>query len=252
MNILGIDTSTKKANVCIKKNNNIINKTIDNEITHSEKLLPLIDQTLKDSKLSLKEINYLACSIGPGSFTGIRIGIATIKAFAKVLDVPIFAVSSLDILAYTDIHESDDYIISIMDAKNFRIYYSVYKVNKLKYYGKLIPVLSTILDYSNDIIDDALDNINNIFLKEDLSTIPNLKIIGDCSEIYEEVFINKLDYLFKTISIHNANLSGESLINMLSNYIKLGFDDNHKKDYLTLDALYVRPSQAERAKNNEA
>ena len=125
MNILGIDTSTKKANVCIKKDKLIVDKNINNEITHSEKLLPLLDECLKESNCKLQDIDYLATSIGPGSFTGIRIGIATIKAIAKVLEVPIFAVPSLDMLAYTDKDDDANYAISIMDAKNNRIYYGV-------------------------------------------------------------------------------------------------------------------------------
>ena len=247
MNVLGIDTSTKKANVCISKENNIISKSIDNEITHSEKLLPLIDKTLKEAAISMQDINYLACSIGPGSFTGIRIGIATVKAFAKVLNVPIFAVSSLDVNAYTDTKNEADYVISIMDSKNSRIYYSVYKVN---YKGKL-KVLEPILNPSNDDIDIAFTNIKSCFSKKNISSISSLKIIGDCADTYKEQFVDNLDYLCNNISIYNNYISGETLVTIAKNYITTGYDNTYKKDYLTLDALYVRPSQAERAKNNE-
>ena len=248
MNILGIDTSTKQANVCIKKENEIFNKSIDNEITHSEKLLPLIDETLKEANLKLSDMTHLACSIGPGSFTGIRIGIATIKAFAKVLNAPIFSVSSLDILAYTNTDISSDYVISMLDAKNSRVYYSMYKVNKL---DNEVCVLEQLIDYSNDVIDIALEKISNVVLNLDITTQYSLKITGDCVSNYENICKEYLNSYFNNISIKTESLSANSLITMTENYIDNGYADKYMKDYLTLDAIYVRPSQAERAKNNE-
>ena len=90
MNILAIDTTTKKASVALKVQDKIIIKEIDNEITHSEKLLPLLDSVLKEANLMLKDIDLFVCVQGPGSFTGLRIGIATIKALAKVTQKPIY------------------------------------------------------------------------------------------------------------------------------------------------------------------
>ena len=84
MKILAIDTTTKKATVALNLDNKIIVKEVDNEITHSEKLLPLLDEVLNDSNTKLKDIDLFAITLGPGSFTGVRIGIATIKAIAKV------------------------------------------------------------------------------------------------------------------------------------------------------------------------
>ena len=251
MNILAIDTSTKKASVGLKINDFVTYKNIDNEITHSEKLLPLVDDTLNENNLKIKDIDYLACSIGPGSFTGIRIGIATVKAFAKVLNIPVFSASSLDILAYTNIDTSSDYIISVMDAKNSRIYYSIYKIEKDKYDKETIPVLNKIFDYSNDIIDVAIDNILKALSKENNSQELSLTIIGDCANNYKDLFVTSFKNNFNTININNSDLSCKPLIQMVENYTKLGINTQFEKDYLTLDAIYVRPSQAERAKNNE-
>ena len=249
MNILAIDTSTKSANVCLEHNNKITNKSIDNNITHSEKLLPLIDEVLKSSNASLNEIDYLACSLGPGSFTGIRIGISTIKAFAKTLNLPVFCVSSLDILAYTN--TKANYIISIMDAKNSRIYYCVYKIKNKEYDNFSIPYLEKLCDYSNDTIDIAIERISDIFVKENLKETDCINIIGDCAENYKENFITSLNIRFNQVNTYETNLSADILVSMLKNYINLGLDSNYKKNYLDLDAIYVRPSQAERAKNNE-
>ena len=89
MKILCIDTSSKLCGVAILDDTTLIKKIeLDNGLTHSESLMPLIDQILKECNLSLKDINLLVSDIGPGSFTGIRIGIATIKAFADSLNIP--------------------------------------------------------------------------------------------------------------------------------------------------------------------
>ena len=248
MNILGIDTSTKKTNVCIKKDDVVTSKNIDNEITHSEKLLPLIDESLKEASLKLSDMNLLACCIGPGSFTGIRIGIATVKAFAKVLNRNIFSASSLDIIAYTNISSTpSDYVLSIMDAKNSRIYYCLYKTKKIDD----IYVLEPLIDYSNDVMDAALEKISDALLNENLTSTTSLEVIGDCANMYKDLFVSKLDSICSDIVISNETISADTLITMAENYIKANYSNNMMKDYLTLDALYVRPSQAERAKNNE-
>ena len=84
MNILSIDTTTKVAGVSLQYNNEITKKSLSNEVTHSEKLLPLIDEILNENNISLKDIDMYACINGPGSFTGIRIGLSTLKAFSFV------------------------------------------------------------------------------------------------------------------------------------------------------------------------
>lgn len=251
MNILGIDTSSKKANVCIKTNNITLDKWIENEITHSEKLLPLIDNTFKEANITINDIDYLACTTGPGSFTGIRIGLSTIKAFAKVINKPIFAISSMDVLAYTHNEDTSNFCISVIDAKNSRIYYSVYKTDKILINNRSITFLERISDYANDTIDIALDNISNVLQNNNLSQNSSIKIIGDCLSIYEDILNNKFKNSCQQIHMYEEGISGLALVEMLENYRYLDYFEDFKKDYLTLDALYVRPSQAERAKSNE-
>ena len=82
MKILGIDTTTKSASCSVLNEDKYYTKAISNEITHSEKLLPIIHETLEESNLKIKDIELLLAINGPGSFTGIRIGLATVKALA--------------------------------------------------------------------------------------------------------------------------------------------------------------------------
>ena len=116
MKILSIDTSSKICSVSILEDTTVIlEKHTNDEKTHSQNLMPLIDELFKDTNLTLDNIDLLACSQGPGSFTGIRIGIATIKAFADAKNIPVVGVTSLESLAY-NITESG-LIVSLIDAK---------------------------------------------------------------------------------------------------------------------------------------
>ena len=97
--------------------------------------MPLIDELFKDTNLTLDNIDLLACSQGPGSFTGIRIGIATIKAFADAKNIPVVGVTSLESLAY-NITESG-LIVSLIDAKNENVYF-LYLVIMEQHIHKLV------------------------------------------------------------------------------------------------------------------
>ena len=136
----------------------IIELHSDDEKTHSQTLMPLIDEMFKKTDLSLKDIDMLACCVGPGSFTGVRIGISTAKAFADVYNFKTIGVSSLEGLAYNIkdeislLHTSSaaetgsspenskdckDYtsqnislvICSLIDAKNENVYYGLFDEN---------------------------------------------------------------------------------------------------------------------------
>ena len=131
MKILSIDTSSKICGVTISDNEKVlIHLSNDDEKTHSVKLMPMVDSAFKSTNLTLDDISLLAVCTGPGSFTGVRIGIATIKAFSDVKHIPIVGVSSLESLAYNVIEKISDLentlICSLIDAKNNNVYCGVY------------------------------------------------------------------------------------------------------------------------------
>lgn len=224
MNILAIDTTTKKANVGLKINDNITLNSIDNEITHSEKLLPLIDKTIKTSNSNLKDIECIACTTGPGSFTGIRIGLATAKALAKVIHSKLFAMDSLELLAYSGLKKAmskAQIIISLIDAKNTRAYCRIY-ANKDNI---LVPISEATNKYVNEIMKDVASKYSqqDILYILDSENLVNL--------------IESNNYIITSLDI-------ECLINKANNSTVF-------EDYLTLDATYVRNSEAERTKYGE-
>ncbi|MGN0468374.1 MAG: tRNA (adenosine(37)-N6)-threonylcarbamoyltransferase complex dimerization subunit type 1 TsaB [Acutalibacteraceae bacterium] len=128
MKILSVDTSAVCASVAITENDKIISLCSTNAgLTHSRTLLPMIDSVLKNSETKLSDIDALACSVGPGSFTGIRIGIAAIKGLADGLGKKCIAVSTLEALAYNLIGQ-DVIACSVMDARCSQVYCALFDI----------------------------------------------------------------------------------------------------------------------------
>lgn len=122
MKILGIDTSSMAASVAVIEDNKLICEyTINTKKTHSQKLMPMIENMLSLSDLNVREIDAIAVCEGPGSFTGLRIGMATAKAIAHVNDIPVIGVNSLEVLA-ANMNLCDKKICSILDAQRNQVY----------------------------------------------------------------------------------------------------------------------------------
>lgn len=127
MKILGIDTSSNASSVAVIEDNKLICEyTVNTKTTHSQKLMPMIENMLSMSEVNIKDIDAIAICIGPGSFTGLRIGMATAKAIAHVNNLPIIGVNSLEILA-SNMNLCDKKICSILDAQRNQVYTGKYK-----------------------------------------------------------------------------------------------------------------------------
>lgn len=164
MKILCIDTSSKLCSVAILENTTLINKLeLDNGLTHSETLMPLIKNLLESCNLSLTDIDLLVSDVGPGSFTGIRIGVATCKAFSDSLNIPCIGISSLEVLAYNI--KNDGIICSTIDCKNDNCYFALYKLQDGIYNVLEEPCAKS--------IDEVLD-----LLKKQYSD-KTIKFVGD-------------------------------------------------------------------------
>lgn len=127
MKILAIDTSAVTATVCVADENKTLGEiSYTTALTHSQTIMPMIDELLKGLNLTIKDIDAFACSNGPGSFTGLRIGIGTIKGLAFGADKEVVGVSTLEALSYNV--PFSDYIISpIMDARRNQVYNAFYR-----------------------------------------------------------------------------------------------------------------------------
>ena len=128
MKILGIDTSTLAASVAVLEDDKLICEyTINTKKTHSQKLMPMIENMLNLSDIEMKDIDVIGVCIGPGSFTGLRISMATAKAMSHVNDLPIVAVNSLEILG-ANMDLCNKKICSILDAQRNQVYTGKYVV----------------------------------------------------------------------------------------------------------------------------
>lgn len=219
MKILSISTSSSTASVAISENNICIKElNINNLKTHSETLIPLIEELLNNANTTLKDIQLIACDIGPGSFTGIRIGISTVKAFAESLNIPIIPVTSLEALAYNIENLNYNYICSLIDARNNQVYCGIFN----KYY-----------QLAENYIADDINNVLNI-----ISRYKNIIFIGDGAIIHKHL-LNIPDFKYDN-TIHAKSIG-------ICAYSKYKNNDILTPDMLS--PMYLRPSQAERMRN---
>ena len=126
MKILAIESSGLVASVAVTEDNVLLGEyTMNHKKTHSQTLLPMLDELAKMIELDLNTIDAIAVSMGPGSFTGLRIGSATAKGLGLALDKPIVPVPTVDALAY-NLWGTDKYICPLMDARRQQAYTGLY------------------------------------------------------------------------------------------------------------------------------
>ncbi|MCI8616696.1 MAG: tRNA (adenosine(37)-N6)-threonylcarbamoyltransferase complex dimerization subunit type 1 TsaB [Clostridia bacterium] len=177
MKILCIDTSSNLCSVAILEDTTLIKKLeLNNGLTHSETLMPLIKQLLEESNLTLKDIDLLVSDIGPGSFTGIRIGVSTCKAFSDSLNIPCIGISSLDVLAYNI--KNDGIICSTIDCKNANCYFALYECKNGAYFTLEEPCAKTVQEVS--------DLLNSKYSNEQIEFVGN-SITSNSTDYYLNV-----------------------------------------------------------------
>lgn len=229
MKILAIDTSGTNCSVSIIDDNTVLaDFTINNGTTHSQNLVPMIEQVEKFSNVQLSEIDAFACGVGPGSFTGLRIGIATIKGFALSLNKPILSVPSLLALAY-NVSNHDGLICSIIDARNDNVYAGIYRNDN----GSLI-----LLD---DYISDNIEVLINALKEYD----DNIIFVGDGADTYKQLLLERLQSDYSNISFAPQHLNCQYALSVARAAKDLA-NNNMFCDYNSLSPLYLKKSQAER------
>ena len=129
--ILNIETATKNCSVSLSYKGEIlaIKELNDGNYSHSENLHVFIEEVLRSKSKSFEEIDAIAVSKGPGSFTGLRIGVSTAKGLCFSLDKPLISISTLDSLANAIVVENDAIIVSLLDARRMEVYSAVYDGN---------------------------------------------------------------------------------------------------------------------------
>lgn len=226
MKILVLESSGLVASVALMEENSMICEfTMNHKKTHSQTLLPMVDEMMKITGFDKKELDAIAISKGPGSFTGLRIGSATAKGLAQALNIPVVSVSSLEGLA-ANLYGTTDLICPIMDARRSQVYAGIFQ-----YEGDRLAVRME---------DDALS-------VADLISILNEKgepviFLGDGVPVYEKLLKEGLKVPFRFAPSHMNRQRAGAVGVLAVQYYKEGRVESsreHKPEYL-------RKSQAER------
>lgn len=223
MKILAIDSSAKSASVALTDENHLISECfVNTTLTHSRTLMPMIDNTLKQSDTDFSEIDAFCVSAGPGSFTGIRIGVAAIKGLALAQDKPCAGISTLEAMAY-NFTDENCIVCSAMDARCNQVYNAIFRIEN--------GIVSRLCD------DRAL-SINEL-LKEIESFNETVYFVGDGAEICFNSFENKPE---------NVRLSSESRRFQRAYGVALAAIEHSDEfqDSALLAPVYLRLPQAER------
>ena len=223
MKVLGIDTSTSCGAVGLIDDGEVISDYLLNlPVTHSERLLEAIEFVLREARCSIKDVDGWAVSLGPGSFTGLRIGVSTVKGLAFATGKPVAGVSILDVLA-SQIAPTSHLICPILDARKKEVYTAFYRYREDN-------SLERQTDYSALRPEDLVKKIRE-------QTI----FLGDGVRTYRAFLIQSLGSvaIFPSSPFH---LSHGSMV------AKLGFELLKKGKSLDVSAfspIYIRPSEAE-------
>ena len=231
MKVLAIDCSAKSVSAAIANNGKLIAEGFLNiKLTHSETLIPIINQTLDNARLNLNDIDAFAVTAGPGSFTGIRIGISAIKGMAFKEEKPVYAFSTPEAmaLAFEGDLSSKKIICGLMDARRNQFYNALFKVED----GKI-----------SRLTDDRL--IEAEVLKDELKEfkIP-VVLMGDGAELFSSLMGESENVALAPECIRIQRASGMA--------IKASSDQNLTPlSPESLQAIYLRKSQAEREREEK-
>ena len=225
MKILALDSSGIVASVAVVEDDTLLAEyTVNYKKTHSQTLLPMLDEIVKMTELELESVDAIAVAAGPGSFTGLRIGSATAKGLGLALKKPLVAVPTVDALAY-NLYDAQGLICPIMDARRNQVYTGIYRFEKK---------FETVMD------QDAMDMGELI---EKLNAMGERVIfLGDGVPVYEKQIAEKMTVPYDLAPAHVNRQRAASVAALGAVYFAEGKMETameHKPDYL-------RKSQAER------
>ena len=227
MKILAIDSTAIVASVALCDDEKLIALyTVNNGNTHSETLLPMVESILKEAKLTPADIELFAVSNGPGSFTGVRIGCATIKGLAFGRNVPCIGVSTLEALAY-NLKGSDGILCPVMNARRNQVYNALFKFEG----DKLVRLCEDRAIAISELAEE-INKEDKVYLSGDGVSITASAISAD-----------KLGFTHPVMTHQNAY----SIAMCALEAFRSG---NYVSD-IELAPTYLRPSQAERERNEK-
>ena len=226
MKILALDSSGLVASVAIAEDDNLLAEyTVNYKKTHSQTLLPMLDEISTMIELDLGTIDGIAVAAGPGSFTGLRIGAATAKGLGLALNKPLIGIPTVEGLAY-NLYDVSGIICPIMDARRKQVYTGIYKFENHE--------MITVEEQMAIGVEELIEKIN----AQKCHTV----FLGDGVSVYKEMIEEKIKVPYTFAPLHMNKQRAGAIAALGMKYFKAGKIESateHQPDYL-------RVSQAER------
>ncbi|MDC7290239.1 tRNA (adenosine(37)-N6)-threonylcarbamoyltransferase complex dimerization subunit type 1 TsaB [Blautia schinkii] len=241
MKILALDSSGIVASVAVVEDDTLLAEyTVNYKKTHSQTLLPMLDEVVKMTELDLGTIDAIAVAAGPGSFTGLRIGSATAKGLGLALDKPLVAVPTVEALAY-NLYDVKGLVCPIMDARRSQVYTGIYRFEK--------HALTVVEDQMAVPVTELLERLNELGEKKsgekelgEKEPVVSVTFLGDGVPVFRDVIARtlKIPYSFAPAHVNKQRAAAVASLGMV--YYKEGRIEN-ARDH---NPEYLRVSQAER------
>ncbi len=228
MKILSVECSATPASVAVIDDGKILASSFVNvKLTHSQTLMPMIENMLSSSKLTISDIDGFAISNGPGSFTGVRIGISAIKGLAAAKNLPCVAVSTLSAMAMS-YFDTDCIVCGVMDARCNQVYNAIFEIEN--------GVIKRLCEDRALMCDDLVQEIQTLTQ----NTNKNIYIVGDGTDIFYP-FVKTLKNVKKSAEARRYQIAiGVGLCALED------FKNNNTLSPMELSPFYLRLPQAER------
>lgn len=231
MRILAVDTSTNVASAAILEDQTIIGEYNCNRgKTHSQRLMPMVQHLMETTGLTVNDIDAFSASIGPGSFTGLRIGVTTIKAMAFAAEKPVISVHTLDALAY-NLPFAENLICPMIDARNNQVFTAIYRF------------IGDKLERLTDYVGIPVTELADILRKMEGDTV----FLGDACNMHRDYFVSELGNRVK-IAPPGTALAKASSVAILAGK---AYSEGKLESCYDMVPFYLRKSQAERERENQ-
>ena len=255
MLIIGIESSALVASVALMEDDRLVAEyTMNNKKTHSQTLLPMLDEIVRAAGTDMKAVDAIAISRGPGSFTGLRIGSATAKGLGQALNKPLIEVPTLDALAYNLYGVCDALICPIMDARRQEVYAGIYdfgedngsagaeaeageKAAGGRTNGEKRLALRAIAQESAGPLTDVTDKLNTLGKR--------VIFLGDGVPVYSDIIAERLKVPYSFAPAHLSRQRAGSVAALGMIYLRNGKTVTASEH----TPVYLRVSQAEREKD---
>jgi len=226
MNILMIDTSGPACGVAVMQDGRMICELqLTSGKTHSQWVMPMVDQALSMCEMQVGDVDLFGAVVGPGSFTGVRIGVSSVKALAHAAGKPCIGVDALEALA-ANASFFDGVICPILDARAQQVYGAMFE-------SGMPPVR---------LMEDEAEKLT-LFLDRVEATGKKALFLGDGVPVFEKAIIERLGEKAFFAPAQHMGLRAASACALAYEYAK---DEANLKDCMTLLPLYLRAPQAER------